>query len=123
MRENVLERKKLLRIKRKLRVRGKNGDVRIYGLAQAPRISIFRSNKYFYAQAIDDTQSKTIAAVDGKKLGLNNNKESVKKIAQAFATDLKKVGISKAVFDRNGYLYHGVVAAFADTLRENGIEL
>ncbi|MGX3097922.1 50S ribosomal protein L18 [Helicobacter sp. 23-1046] len=123
MRENVLERKKLLRIKRKLRVRGKNSEGRIYGVAQAPRISIFRSNKYFYAQAIDDTQSKTIAAVDGKKLGLNNNKESVKKIAQAFATDLKKVGISKAVFDRNGYLYHGVVAAFADTLRENGIEL
>ncbi len=123
MRENVLERKKLLRIKRKLRVRGKNGEGRIYGVAQTPRISIFRSNKYFYAQAIDDTQSKTIVAVDGKKLGLNNNKESVKKIAQAFATDLKKVGISKAVFDRNGYLYHGVVAAFADTLRENGIEL
>lgn len=123
MRENILERKKLLRIKRKLRVRGKNGEGRIYGVAQTPRISIFRSNKYFYAQAIDDSQSKTIAAVDGKKLGLNNNKESVKKIAQAFATDLKKVGISKAVFDRNGYLYHGVVAAFADTLRENGIEL
>ena len=123
MRENMLERKKLLRIKRKLRVRGKNGEGRIYGVAQTPRISIFRSNKYFYAQAIDDTQSKTIVAVDGKKLGLNNNKESVKKIAQAFATDLKKVGISKAVFDRNGYLYHGVVAAFADTLRENGIEL
>ncbi len=123
MRENVLERKKLLRIKRKLRVRGKNGEGRIYGVAQTPRISIFRSNKYFYAQAIDDTQSKTIVAVDGKKLGLNNNKESVKKIAQAFATDLKKIGISKAVFDRNGYLYHGVVAAFADTLRENGIEL
>lgn len=123
MRENILEKKKLLRIKRKLRVRGKNGEGRIYGVAQTPRISIFRSNKYFYAQAIDDSQSKTIAAVDGKKLGLNNNKESVKKIAQAFATDLKKVGISKAVFDRNGYLYHGVVAAFADTLRENGIEL
>ena len=123
MRENILEKKKLLRIKRKLRVRGKNGEGRIYGVAQTPRISIFRSNKYFYAQAIDDSQSKTIVAVDGKKLGLNNNKESVKKIAQAFATDLKKVGISKAVFDRNGYLYHGVVAAFADTLRENGIEL
>lgn len=123
MRENILEKKKLLRVKRKLRVRGKNGEGRIYGVAQTPRISIFRSNKYFYAQAIDDSQSKTIVAVDGKKLGLNNNKESVKKIAQAFATDLKKVGISKAVFDRNGYLYHGVVAAFADTLRENGIEL
>lgn len=123
MRENVLERKKLLRIKRKLRVRGKNGEGRIYGVAQVPRISIFRSNKYFYAQAIDDTESKTIMAVDGKKLGLNNNKESVKKIAQVFAADLKKVGISKALFDRNGYLYHGVVAVFAETLRENGIEL
>lgn len=118
MRENILERKKTLRTKRKLRTRGK-----IFGVADVPRVTIFRSNRYFYAQAINDIESKTLAAVDGKKMGLNNNKENVVKIAQSFAKELKEKGISKVVFDRNGYLYHGVVAAFADTLRENGIAL
>ena len=118
MGENILERKKTLRTKRKLRTRGK-----IFGVADVPRVTIFRSNRYFYAQAINDTESKTLAAVDGKKMGLSNNKENVVKIAQSFAKELKGIGISKVVFDRNGYLYHGVVAAFADTLRENGIAL
>ena len=118
MRENILEKKKTLRTKRKLRTRGK-----IFGVADVPRVTIFRSNRYFYAQAINDTESKTLAAVDGKKMGLSNNKENVVKIAQSFAKELKGIGISKVVFDRNGYLYHGVVAAFADTLRENGIAL
>ena len=54
-------------------------------------------------------------------MGLGNNKENVAKIAQSFAQELAKKGISKIVFDRNGYLYHGVVAVFADTLRKNGI--
>ncbi|WP_394989216.1 50S ribosomal protein L18 [uncultured Helicobacter sp.] len=116
MRENILERKKVLRTKRKLRTRGK-----VFGVADMPRVTIFRSNKYFYAQAINDTESRTLVAVDGKKMGLGNNKENVAKIAQSFAQELTKKGISKIVFDRNGYLYHGVVAVFADTLRENGI--
>ena len=72
MRENILERKKTLRTKRKLRTRGK-----IFGVADVPRVTIFRSNRYFYAQAINDTESKTLAAVDGKKMGLSNNKENV----------------------------------------------
>ena len=89
--------------------------------ARVPRVSIFRSNKYFYAQAIDDSKGFTLANVDGKKMGLKNNKDDVKKLAQSFAKSLKDAGIQKIVFDRNGYLYHGVVASFADSLRENGI--
>ena len=54
-------------------------------------------------------------------MGLKNNKDDVKKIAESFAKSLKGAGITKIVFDRNGYLYHGVVATFADSLRENGI--
>ncbi|WP_066387876.1 50S ribosomal protein L18 [Helicobacter himalayensis] len=123
MRENIQERKKLLRAKRKLRTRGKVYGSRIYGSAEMPRVSVFRSNRYFYAQAINDTESNTLAASDGKQLGVGNNKEDVKKIAKDFALKLQKLGISKAVFDRNGYLYHGVVATFAETLRENGIVL
>lgn len=118
MLDSILKSKKTLNAKRKARVRGK-----IRGNAERPRVSIFRSNRYFYAQAIDDTLGRTLASVDGKKLGLSNNKDSAKQIAQAFAQNLKNAGISSVVFDRNGYLYHGVVASFADSLRENGIVL
>lgn len=118
MTEKVLKQKQLLKIKRKLRTRGK-----IYGVASKPRVSVFKSNKYFYAQAIDDERGVTLTSVDGKKLGLGNNKEDAKKIANEFVNALKKAKVTEVVFDRNGYLYHGVVAAFADTLRENGIKL
>ncbi len=56
-------------------------------------------------------------------MGLKNNKEDVKKIAIALADNLKKINVAEVVFDRNGYLYHGVVASFADSLRESGISL
>lgn len=118
MLNNTLKLKKRLMLKRKARVRSK-----IFGDSAKPRVSVFRSNKYFYAQAIDDTKGVTLASVDGKKLGLSNNIEDVKKIGITFAKSLKDSGISKIVFDRNGYLYHGVVASFADSLRENGIAL
>ncbi len=118
MLDSVLKSKKRLLLKRKARVRGK-----IVGDSNKPRVSVFRSNKYFYAQAIDDTKGITLASIDGKKLGLSNNKEDVKKIAEHFVKNLQAAGISKVVFDRNGYLYHGVVASFADSLRENGIVL
>ncbi|RDU60493.1 50S ribosomal protein L18 [Helicobacter marmotae] len=123
MTEKVLKRKQLLRNKRKLRTRGKISRGRIHGVANKPRISVFKSNKYFYAQAINDELGVTLASIDGKKLGLGNNKEDAKKIAQEFAAVLKKANLVEVVFDRNGYLYHGVVAAFVDTLRENGIKL
>lgn len=118
MLEKTLKLKKKLFLKRKARVRGK-----IFGTVSKPRVSVFRSNKYFYAQAIDDERGITLASVDGKKLGLSNNKSDVAKIALEFSKNLKSVGISNVIFDRNGYLYHGVVANFADSLRENGIIL
>lgn len=116
MLETNLTLKKNLILKRKARVRG-----RISGDSHIPRVSIFRSNRYFYAQAIDDTKGNTLANIDGKKAKLKSNKDNAKKLAELFATRLKEAGISKIVFDRNGYLYHGVVASFADGLRENGI--
>lgn len=118
MTEKVLKQKQLLKAKRKLRTRG-----RIFAVADKPRISVFKSNKYLYAQAINDEAGVTLVSVDGKKLGLGNNRENAKQIAIEFAERLKKANITEAVFDRNGYLYHGVVAVFADTLRENGIKL
>ncbi|MDU7693692.1 MAG: 50S ribosomal protein L18 [Helicobacter sp.] len=116
MLKSVLDKKKEVRARRKMRVRGK-----IFGTGSRPRISVFRSNKYFYAQAIDDEKGFVLASINGRALKLGNNKDNVKEIAKAFASDLSGKGIANIVFDRNGYLYHGVVAEFANTLRENGI--
>jgi large subunit ribosomal protein L18 len=118
MRAHVLENKLKLRAKRKRRIRAK-----ISGTAAFPRVSVFRSNRYFYAQAVDDVSGTTLAAVDGKKLSLKANKTDVVKLAALFADNLKAKGVDKIIFDRNGYLYHGVVAAFANALRDNGIAL
>ena len=113
-----LAKKNALRIKRKKRVRGS-----IFGTAEKPRVSIFKSNKYVSAQAINDVEGITLAAVSSKAMGLNVNKENAVKVAAQLAENLKAAGIEAVVYDRNGYLYHGVVAAFADALRENGIKL
>lgn len=118
MLKSIQKRKNKLRAQRKARVRGK-----ISGTEALPRLSVFKSNKHFYAQAIDDVAGLTLASVDGKKLGLKANQEDVKKVAVVMADALKAKNIETVVFDRNGYLYHGVVAAFADALREAGIKL
>lgn len=118
MTAKVLKRKLALRLKRKARVRGK-----ISGIAACPRVSIFKSNRTIYVQAIDDVTATTLAASDGRKLGIKSNKDGAAVLAKDFAKKLKDKGISEAKFDRNGYLYHGVIAAFADALRENGIKL
>lgn len=118
MREKLYLKKSALRARRKVRVRGK-----ISGCEKMPRLSVFRSNKHFYAQAINDELGVTIAAIDGAKSNVGNNKEAVKKLAAEMADKLKALKIESVVFDRNGYLYHGVVASFADGLREAGIRL
>ncbi|HHD81566.1 MAG TPA: 50S ribosomal protein L18 [Campylobacterales bacterium] len=117
MLKSIQKRKNRLRIQRKRRVRGK-----ISGTEALPRVSVFKSNKYVYAQAIDDVAGVTLAAADGRKMGLKANKEDAKKVAAAMADALKAKNIENIVFDRNGYLYHGVIASFADALREAGIK-
>lgn len=111
------KRKNQLRTQRKARVRGK-----IFGTEVKPRLTIFKSNKHFYAQAIDDNAGVTLAYADGRKLGLKANKDDVKRVAEEMAKNLASKNIDSVVFDRNGYLYHGVVASFADALREAGIK-
>lgn len=118
MTAKVLEKKKILREKCKKRIRSQCN-----GSATKPRVSVFRSNKHFYAQAIDDSKGHTIAAIDSRVLKVGNKKEDTNKMGAEFAKLLKAKNISAVVFDRNGYLYHGVVAAFADGLRNNGIAL
>ena len=117
MLKSIQKRKNKLRIQRKRRVRGK-----ISGSETLPRVSVFKSNKHIYAQAIDDVAGVTLASADGRKMGLKANKEDAKKVGAAMADALKAKNIENIVFDRNGYLYHGVVASFADALREAGIK-
>jgi large subunit ribosomal protein L18 len=117
-RAKELAKRNLKRQKRKLRIRGK-----ISGTEDFPRVSIFKSNKYISAQAIDDVRGHTLAHVDGSVLKIASNKEGAKKAAEIFASKLKEAGIEKVKFDKNGYQYHGVVKVFADTLRDNGIKL
>ena len=109
-----LAKKNSLRIKRKRRVRGK-----VSGTVAVPRLTVFKSNKFISAQAIDDVTGATLAAVSGQIA----NKEGAKTAGAEFAKTLLAKEITTVIFDRNGYLYHGVVAAFADALRDNGIKV
>jgi len=118
MLKSIQRKKNKLRAQRKARIRGK-----IFGTAELPRLSIFKSNRYFYAQVIDDNAGTTLLSVDGKKAGLKANREDVKVLAKTLGESLSAQGITTVVFDRNGYLYHGVVASFADALRDAGIKL
>ena len=118
MRENILRKKLSLRDKRKKRVRAK-----ISGTQACPRVSIFKSTRHIYAQVIDDVAGHTLCASDGRALGIKANKEGAVALANDLAGKLKEKGINQVVFDRNGYLYHGVVASFAEALRNNEIKL
>ena len=113
-----LSKKNSLRLRRKRRIRGK-----ISGCADMPRLSVFKSNKYFYAQAINDVDGTTLASVDSRAMKLTVNKENMVQVAAKMAESLKAKKIESIVLDRNGYLYHGVVAAFASSLRDNGIKV
>jgi large subunit ribosomal protein L18 len=117
MNARVLKSKLANRLKRKRRVRAK-----ISGSATLPRVSVFRSNRYLTVQAIDDTAGTTIVGLNSKTIGAKANKEGAEALAKEFAAKLKEKNISSIVFDRNGYQYHGVIAAFGDALRANEIK-
>jgi large subunit ribosomal protein L18 len=91
------------------------------------RLCISRSNKYIYAQIIDDMKGMTIVGVSSQAKGfpeMTNKKNMVAaaELGKMVAEKAKEKGIKKVVFDRNGYKYHGKVKAFADSARENGLE-
>jgi large subunit ribosomal protein L18 len=117
MNAKVLKNKVASRLKRKRRIRAK-----ISGCAKLPRVSVFRSNRYLSVQAIDDVTGTTLCALHSKATGHKANKEGATSLGEAFAAKLKEANISNVVFDRNGYQYHGVIAAFGDALRANEIK-
>lgn len=112
-----------LKTVRKLRVRKQ-----LTVSAERPRLTIFRSNKHFYAQIIDDTSHKTLAAASTQSKELKGKFdgkltiETAKGVGQLIATKAKEKNIIKVCLDRGPYLYHGRVKAFADAARESGLE-
>jgi len=97
----------------------------VAGTPERPRLAVFRSVNHIYAQVIDDGQGHTLvaAASTEKELrGKGGNLEGAKLIGTTVAQRAKEKGISKVVFDRGGYLYHGRVKALADAAREAGLE-
>lgn len=111
------------RERRKLRIRRK-----ISGTPERPRLTVFRSLKHIYAQVVDDVAGKTLAhastlSKDVKGFADEATKsDAAKKVGQTIAEQLKAKGVTKVVFDRNGYLFHGRIKALADGAREGGLE-
>ncbi len=113
--------KALRRQKIRYKIRNK-----IAGSAERPRISVFRSNKYIYGQVIDDDKGVTLAKVSSKEETVSSEgskKEIAKAAGMQLAERAKAAGVSEVVFDRSGYLYHGRIQAFAEGLREGGLNL
>ena len=112
---SAIERRKL-RVRRNLKAR-----------SERPRLSVFRSSQHIYAQIIDDTSGKTLAAAStiekemrsGLKTGAD--KAAAAAVGKLVAERAKKAGVSKVVFDRGAYLFHGRIKALADAAREGGL--
>ncbi len=96
----------------------------VSGTPDCPRLNVFRSNKQIYAQIIDDTTGKTLAASSSAALKLENggNVEAAKKVGADIAEKCKALNIESVRFDRGGYVYHGRVQALADAAREAGLK-
>jgi large subunit ribosomal protein L18 len=98
---------------------------KLHGTAERPRLNVYRSLSHIYVQVIDDLSGKTLvsastAEAEGKKSG--GNVAAAKQIGKAIAERAKAKGITKVVFDRGGYIYHGRVKALADAAREGGLQ-
>ena len=99
----------------------------VFGTSERPRLNVYRSLDHIYAQVIDDAKGHTVASASTLDASLKDNKnggnvEGAKAVGQMVAERAKAAGITKVVFDRGGYLYHGRVKALADAAREGGLE-
>ena len=113
------ESKNISRVRRHARVRRK-----ISGTPECPRLCVYRSNKNIEAQLIDDVNGRTLVASSSMTLKLENgsNIEAAAKVGADIATKAKAKKITKVVFDRSGYIYHGRIKALAEAAREAGLE-
>ncbi|HON58726.1 MAG TPA: 50S ribosomal protein L18 [Smithella sp.] len=117
--------KKTLKVREK---REKRTRSKISGTQERPRLSIFRSLKHIYVQAIDDVNAKTVAEAStlskdvDKKINSMKKVEAAREVGKLIAQKLQAMGIEKIVFDRGRFLYHGRVKALAEAARENGLK-
>lgn len=110
------------KIARRLKIKA-SIRTKVWGTAERPRLTVFRSNSQIYAQVIDDTKGVTLASASS--LGIKDKMTKSEKAAlvgKAIAEAAKKAGVNEVVFDRNGYLYHGRVQSLADAAREAGLQ-
>jgi large subunit ribosomal protein L18 len=115
----VLEAKRAHKNKRRARIRRK-----IFGTAERPRLSVYRSNVHIYAQLIDDLEGHTIVAADSREVeGAENRTDAARQVGELLARKAGEVGIETVIFDRGGNMYHGRVAALAEGARSGGLKL
>ena len=112
-------------VRRRIHLRSRR---RMQGLAHAPRVNVYRSSAHIYAQIIDDARGHTLVAASSrdpeirKMIKSGGNVAAAKTVGQILATRAKAAGITRVVFDRGGYEYHGRVKALADAAREGGLK-
>lgn len=111
---------KNLKIEHRTRRRGRI-RAKVSGTASRPRLSVFRSNKYIYAQLIDDKKGVTVAAVSDEKIKGKTKMERAKEVGISLVKVAKEKKIDKVVFDRGGFLFAGRVKALAESAREGGL--
>jgi large subunit ribosomal protein L18 len=113
--------KRLVRTKKKRKIRGI-----VSGSADRPRLSVFKSARHIYVQAIDDDRQMTLAAASSLEkdfpLSSGGNRAGAKEVGKLIAERLKAGDITQVVFDRNGFVYHGRVKELADGAREGGLK-
>ena len=98
---------------------------KVHGTAERPRLAVFRSLKYIYAQVIDDASGKTIASASSREKdsgAKGANAAAAKAVGALIAKKAQDKGVKRVVFDRGGYQFHGNIKALADAARENGLE-
>ena len=113
----------LTKLKRRKRIHSRVRK-KIQGTAEKPRLNIFRSNRFIYAQLIDDVSGTTLASASSFEAAVSNegNKsDQAKEVGKLIAERAKAAGVEGVLFDRGGYLYHGRVKSLADGAREGGL--
>src|SRR5699024_8493910 len=121
MDKNIEKRQRRERIRKRIRAT-------VRGTGDRPRLGVYKSNKHVYAQLIDDLMGQTLAEASSEseeiadKVEGNTKQEAAEDVGKLLANFADEKGITKAVFDRSGYKYHGVVKALADGAREGGLD-
>jgi large subunit ribosomal protein L18 len=106
----------------KRKVRHRRVRAKIVGTTKRPRLSVFKSNKFIYAQVIDDGKANTLVAFDSKSIKDGTAREKAQKVGEEVAKLAKAKKIDTVVFDRGGYIYTGVVKALAEGARKGGLK-